>query len=279
MFVRTVDEGSVSAAARSVHLTQPALSRNLKLLEEDVGTRLFARSGRRLVLTPAGRALLPEARSLLEAAQRVETQARRAAADGYYDLRLGCIDSVATYLLPGALRDLRRTWPRLKVTLVTGRSSELIDAIAEGRLDVALVASSGAPPRLASVRVAPYRLEYYGRADVFPELVRCRTTKDLDGLPRVEIAPHTATASERPRALSHAVASNVASVKALVLEGFGVGDLPSFMLTRSEARRLVKAKVPHDASCALYLVVSESWRATSGSALTAALARRVRERC
>jgi len=82
-------------------------------------------------------------------------------------------------------------------------------------------------------------------------------------------------------ALTYAVATTMASVKALVLAGFGVGDLPTFALSAREARRLVRARVAHDPRCAIFLAVGAHWRGPSGTrtenalvgALTAALAR------
>ena len=98
IFVKIVDAGSMSAASRLVHLTQPALSRNLRLLEEELATDLFDRVGRRLVLTPAGRALLPRARALLAQASTVARDIERIAGRQYFDLRVGTVDSVATFL-------------------------------------------------------------------------------------------------------------------------------------------------------------------------------------
>src|SRR5690606_30676702 len=89
LFVEIVTTGSLSAAARTVHLSQPAASRSLKALESELGVDLFERCGRRLVLAPAGRALLPRARALLhdlrDATRAVEEVAER----GYHDVRIG----------------------------------------------------------------------------------------------------------------------------------------------------------------------------------------------
>lgn len=74
-FTATVDEGSVSGAARRLHLTQPGLSRQLRQLEAELGVALFDRAAGRLVLTRSGAALLPLARQLLEAADRLSASA------------------------------------------------------------------------------------------------------------------------------------------------------------------------------------------------------------
>src|SRR5262245_39462356 len=144
-FLRIVEAGSLSAAAHRVHLTQPALSRNLRLLEEELGTPLFLRQGRGLVLTAAGRALVPRARVLLDEADAVARDVGRTAERDYHDLRLGAVDSVATYLLPGVLTRLQEAFPRLAVKLVVGRTASLLDRLRGGALDLAVVAHSGPP--------------------------------------------------------------------------------------------------------------------------------------
>src|SRR5687768_6379547 len=110
VFLQIVDCGSMSAAARAVHLTQPALSRTLKLLEDEVRVPLFERRGRALVLTAGGRALVPRARALLAASEQLALETRRASERAYFDVRIGAVDSVATYLFPAALPALRRTF-------------------------------------------------------------------------------------------------------------------------------------------------------------------------
>src|SRR5262245_29926371 len=232
LFLQIVEHGSLSAAARRVHLTQPALSRNLKLLEEELGVELFHRAGRGLTLTAAGRALATRANALLDDVAHVELSVRRCAERGYFDVRLGAVDSAATYLLPGVLERLHAELPELAVRLTVGRSPLLLERIQHGALDLAVVASSGPPATLAPHRpLGRYALRFYGRADRFPKLARVRSLTGLTSFPSVQIEPGPGQPSLNPDgALSHAVASNVATVKALVLAGFGIGDLPEMVL-------------------------------------------------
>jgi DNA-binding transcriptional LysR family regulator len=260
VFLQIVDSGSMSAAARVMHLTQPALSRTLKLLEGAVGVPLFDRRGRTLVLTAGGRALVPRGRALLAESERVEREVGRSAERSYFDMRLGTIDSVATYLLPELSPALRASFADLAVKLMTARTTTLLRNARAGDLDIAIVAHSGAPPDSRSRRLGPYRLRFYGRRDLYPRLVEAKSEFDVRAFPVVEIDPGHGEPSLVPDdALSYAVASNVATVKALVLAGFGVGHLPDFMLSPDEAATLVHAAVPHDPDCALFLVASPRW--------------------
>lgn len=273
-FLQIVDSGSMSAAARAVHLTQPALSRTLRLLEEEVGVRLFERRGRSLVLTAGGRALVPRGRALLAESERLTLETRRSAERSYFDLRLGTVDSVATYLFPRTLPTLRRTFPELAVKLSTARTSVLLGRIRDGAIDLAIVAHSGPPPGPGVRRLGDYSLQFYGRRDLFPQLRSAKTETDIQAFPVVEIDPGHGEPSLVPAdAFSYAVASNVATVKSLVLAGFGVGDLPAFMLTAQERRALVRAQVPRDPDCGLFLVTAPQFRGAAEARIERAMGR------
>jgi DNA-binding transcriptional LysR family regulator len=261
MFLAIVDAGSMSAAARAVHLTQPALSKNVKQLEDSMGVALFDRRGRALVLTAAGRALVPRANALLEASARAVFDVGRCAQRAYFDVRLGAVDSVATFLVPRIVAPLKRAFAELALKLSTARTVKLLERVRAHDLDLAVVAHSGPPPDLRHTRIAPYRLRFVGLKELYPTLRHVRSEAELKRFPVVEIEPPPGDDGRAPdESCSYALASNVASVKALVLAGFGVGDLPDFMLTRDERRRLVAAELPHDPECALYLIAAAEWR-------------------
>ncbi len=250
----------MTGAARRLAVTQPALSRSLKLLAEELEVTLFERRPRKLTLTSAGRALVPRARAIFDAGDELTQVARRAARRDYFDVRIGCIDSVATYLLPRALTKLQTEYPGLAIKLRCERTPHLLDQIEAGRLDVALCAHSGPPPRVQAHSMARYRLRYYGRTDRFAELASCRTRADVDRFPLVRIVPRAEAALAIPsQTTSYAIAANTATVKAMVLAGFGVGNLLSFMLSAAEQKKLVCAPIDHDPKCRLYLVTAESW--------------------
>jgi DNA-binding transcriptional LysR family regulator len=278
-FLRIVDAGSLSAAAQVVHLTQPALSRNLKLLEEELDTELFERRGRGLVLTPAGRALVPRARWLLREAKEVARAVSRTAELGYFDVRIGTVDSVATYLFPPLVPTLRAAFPELDVKLTTARTAELLKRLREQTLDLAMVAWSGPPEGFPATRLGRYDLQYRGRADRFPELALAKTEAEVRRFPLVEIEPLPGQPTMIPDAApSFAVANSLASVKALVLAGFGVGALLHFMLSPAEGTELAKADIPHDPDCALFLVRGPSWEGEEEARIEAQLAEAVRAR-
>jgi DNA-binding transcriptional LysR family regulator len=279
MFVRIIDTGSVTAAAKALHLTQPALTRNMKQLEADLETPLFQRSGRGLVLTAAGRALEPRARALLDSASAARRDVRRSAQHAYFDLRLGTVDSVATYVLPQALGTLRQTFPDLGIKLYTARTADLLQRLAAGLLDLVIIAWQGPPRTGRATRLGPYYPRYYGRTDRFPTLAQATTHADLQAFPLVQIEPMPGQPTMIPdHALTFALTSSVAAVKSLVMAGFGIGALPTFMLTAVDADRLVAANVAHDPDCGLFLVASATWSSARERDIEAQLAALLRDR-
>lgn len=272
LFLHVVDSGTVNAASRLAHLTQSSVTRSLQLLEHDVGAALFEKQGRGLVLTAAGRALVPKARSVLAEVEAAARTVRQAALRGYSDLRLGAVDSVASYLVPRVFGPLQVQFPELQCKLKTARSAALLEQIDAGTLDVAVVAWSGPPRAERSVRIAPYCLQFFGRRDRFAELAQVRQDAGLRQFPIVEIEslPGQPTLIDTD-APSWAVAHSLASVKALVLAGFGIGAMLDFMLEPVERAQLVKADIAADPHCALWAVLGPERRDPKAAALENAL--------
>lgn len=138
-FVAVADALSFARAARALNLSQPPLSRQIRALEEELGTALFARTKRSVQLTPAGAALLPEARRLLRDADGLKAGAQRIAAGEVGTLALGFISVAAYNLLPELAPEFRRRHPGVKLVLQEATSDVLLGALRQGELDVVLV--------------------------------------------------------------------------------------------------------------------------------------------
>lgn len=126
-------------AAQRCHVVQSALSHQIKALEHELGVDLFARTSRRVDITPAGEAFLPAATACLDAAARARADAVATTGEICGILTVGAIPTVSGVDLPAALGLLRREHPRVKVTLRVGNSNEFVEDIAAGRLDVAVL--------------------------------------------------------------------------------------------------------------------------------------------
>lgn len=141
-FVIIAETGSFQTAADRMHVTQSAISMQMKALEDDLETDLFDRSRRPPVLSPAGRALVEPARGLLEAASDFREQAK--GGEGLFGtLRLGAIPTATTGILPGALARLQEDHPQLQIRLESGLSAALEERVASGDLDAAVITQAG----------------------------------------------------------------------------------------------------------------------------------------
>lgn len=117
-FLATVEEGSLSAAARALGLTQPTLGRQVAALEEDLGILLFERVGKSLVLTPSGVELLDHVRAMCEAANRISLTASGQSKTIDGQVRITASDVMSAYILPPVLKRLRKTAPLLEIDIV-----------------------------------------------------------------------------------------------------------------------------------------------------------------
>jgi len=135
LFLAAAEEGSITAAAKRMHLTQPALSRQIKALEEELGVDLFTRGAHSISLTAAGSVLLEEGRKLLDRADRVVKQVRATADEGE-PLRVGYAPSLAGHLLGLALERFSQLHPRVRVHLADCSSAEMRDGLIQDKLDV-----------------------------------------------------------------------------------------------------------------------------------------------
>ncbi|MEV0681569.1 LysR family transcriptional regulator [Actinosynnema sp. NPDC050436] len=137
--VTVVDEGSFTRAADLLHVTQPALSHQIRALERSVGTPLLDRLPRAVRLTPAGRAWLPFARSALADAERAKVAARRVSGLECGELSVATVYSLTLGALPPVLREWRTLHPDVRIRLFEHRhTDELREAMARGQADVAV---------------------------------------------------------------------------------------------------------------------------------------------
>ncbi len=148
-FVAVAEALNFGRAARRLAISQPPLSRQIKALEEELGTALFTRTRRTVALTAAGSALLPEARRLLREANALKEGARHLAAGEAGTVAIGFISVAAYNIIPAVVPGFRARHPGLKLVLQEGLTDTLLPALAQGEIDAALVLAPVSDPRLA----------------------------------------------------------------------------------------------------------------------------------
>ncbi|WP_194723329.1 LysR substrate-binding domain-containing protein [Noviherbaspirillum malthae] len=138
-FVAVAEENHFGRAAARLHMTQPPLSQTIQALEAALGTDLFERTRRSVALTPAGEALLPEARRILQQTAALPDLARRAASGESGMLSL-CFVSTADYsVLPPLLREFRERHPQVHIDLREATTDVQLEDLMQGRIDAGLL--------------------------------------------------------------------------------------------------------------------------------------------
>ncbi|NUU01860.1 LysR family transcriptional regulator [Herbaspirillum robiniae] len=138
-FVAVIRHGSFSAAADSMDISQPAVSQQVRQLERTLGTPLVERVGRRARATAAGHELLGHAAQIEVAVDAAVEAVSRRAGSAAGRVRLGTGATACIFLLPAVLKDLRRRFPALEITVSTGNTADIAKAVEDNLLDVGLV--------------------------------------------------------------------------------------------------------------------------------------------
>jgi DNA-binding transcriptional LysR family regulator len=140
-FVTVADEMHFGRAAARLHMTQPPLSQAIQSLEAALGITLFLRTRRSVALTPAGHALLPEARRLLLQAAALPDLVKKAAAGESGRLSLAFISTADYSVLPSLLREFRERYPQVHIDLREATTDIQLEDLAQGRIDAGLLIS------------------------------------------------------------------------------------------------------------------------------------------
>lgn len=164
-FVAVAEELHFGKAAARLDMLPSALGRHVRLLEDDIGTRLLTRTTRNVTLTEEGAIFLDEARALLSRAESLATRFQARGRTRTTAIRVGAIDSAAAGLMPLVIRDFRERRPDVAVEMVENKTIRLLPRLLSGRLDLAFVR----PPEIPDKRLQFFFLFYETAVVAVPE--------------------------------------------------------------------------------------------------------------
>jgi DNA-binding transcriptional LysR family regulator len=185
-FVTAAEELHFGRAAQRLEMLPSALGRHMRLLEEDLGTRLMTRTTRSVTLTDDGAILVKEGRALLEQADALSAKFRTSGRKQAATVRVGAIDSAAAGLLPMLLRDFRERRPDVTVQLVEDKTIRLLPRLLSGRLDLAFVRPPESPDKRLEFMFLFHETAVVAVSDHHPLASRkCVTVADLVDQPLI----------------------------------------------------------------------------------------------
>src|SRR5215210_3114535 len=155
LIVAVSEEKSVTRAGERLHLTQSALSHQLRDIEEKLGTPLFSRVNKRMVLTQAGERLLQSARQVLGELKRAEDDIAQIAAGDHGTLRISTECYTCYHWLPEMLKEFNRKYPKVEVKILLEATRRPIEALLNGKLDFAIVSTTERDKRLIYQPIFP----------------------------------------------------------------------------------------------------------------------------
>ncbi|HUG13942.1 MAG TPA: LysR family transcriptional regulator [Thermomicrobiales bacterium] len=250
-FERIAREGSFSRAARSLDMSQAAISGRIQALEAEIGASLFVRGGRKVTLTGAGETFLPYARrALAEMSEGVET-ARQEHSGQYGRVTVGAIDSVANGLLVPVVARFQSDHPAVVISVRTGHTPQIVEELADGVVRLGLVTWSYVTGAVDLDLIARFRDPLVAVvAPGHPLAAQDRTTIDeveREGRPFHETAWGTLADARIARAAQrswndHELPHGL--MQQLIVRGIGAGFLPASLVADDLASsRLVALNV------------------------------------
>lgn len=236
-FVAVAEELHFGAAASRLNMTQPPLSRQIQLLERELGAMLFERSSRKVELTAAGRTLLPSARRILDLCTRTELEVRRVSSGDAGSITIGYTAIAGQSALPGILRLASQNLPGVSLVLREAVSTDQLDGLSKGSMDIGLLRPIVARPGVVSRPLMEDRLVAALPDEHDLATGRGVMLKELDGLPLMMYSTAEARYfhdlvmrlfdSASARANVTQFASQVPALLAFVAAGLGVTLVPA----------------------------------------------------
>ncbi|MFH1132062.1 MAG: LysR family transcriptional regulator [Pseudomonadota bacterium] len=242
-FLAVVEEGGFKRATTRMHITQPALSYQMKQLEQELGATLFHRRPTGVTPTEAGHVLFEHARAVIEAVRRARRAVDELCEGVIGQVRVGTVNSVGIYFLPEILWSMQARYPTARLSVLYRDSNQLMEALLSNRLDLALIANPRPDPRLRHETIIEERVSlvcgrshsFYGKQFLKPS--------DLNGVQFVSLSPENPTGDLVRSHLARLGVSvdpvvstdNVETVKKMVEVGLGVAFLPDMVTSADVA--------------------------------------------
>ncbi|MCZ6852917.1 MAG: LysR family transcriptional regulator [Gammaproteobacteria bacterium] len=254
-FLVTAEEGSLSAAARALEMTQPTLGRQVTALEQELGVALFERDGRGKVLTPSGLELVEHVRSMGDAASRLSLTATGKSDSIAGSICITATEVMAVFLLPPIIHRLRQLEPGIDIELI---ASNTVSDLRRREADIALRGFRPTQPDLIAKKVGDVAAHLYGAKSYLESLGYPMSSAVLSEASFIAFGPTRTTISLlnglglnlTPANFAVTTESRIVQWE-LVKQGVGIGLMPEDV---GDREHLVKRALP-----SLEPLIGEMW--------------------
>ena len=243
-FVRIAELGSITRAAAHLHVAQPALTRHVQRLEDELNVALFTRANRGVRLTEAGQKLLDGATRILRDIERTGDEIRAQDAHPSGKIILGITPTLCPVLVPDLLARMRRDYPMIELKVMHAGMVRLEEFVIDGRVDIALLSELSRSRLIQSTRLAEEEMVLVTRASMRP--AGFVTGDELRHTPLI-LGDGLRAAMDALLA-GHGVELNVETelndhetIRLMVAQGMGAAVLPLSSASRECARGLLEA--------------------------------------
>jgi DNA-binding transcriptional LysR family regulator len=242
IFKAVADHGGITRAAASLHRVQSNVTTRVKQLEERLGTKLFVRQRRKLILSPEGRSLLAYADRLLELSAEAESALRNGTPAG--TLQIGALESTAATRLPPVLSRYHRAFPAVRIELVIGTTGALVTKVVHGEVEAAFVAEPFTTADLEAQHVFSEDLVLITPTS----LPRVRTPQDIGHTTLIAFAAGCSYRRRLESWLGHSHVSpervmefgSYHAIVACVASGAGIAIVPRSVIRISRGARAIR---------------------------------------
>jgi LysR family cys regulon transcriptional activator len=246
---------NITAAAQKLHTSQPGVSKQIKLLEDELGFQIFTREGRNLTrITPVGQQVIDRALRILQETQAIRDLATELRDEGRGSLSIGTTHTQARYVLPDVIHQFRARYPHVRLNLHQGTSEQIAEMVAHDQIDFAI--ATGSDHLFADLTLLPcYR---WHRVIVVPRdhplaSVQRPTLKALAGYPIVTYTFSFSGPSSLQQAFAKAgltpdvaiTARDADVIKTYVRLGLGVGIVAEMAVDSREDADLIAIDASH----------------------------------
>ena len=246
---------NITAAAQKLHTSQPGVSKQIKLLEDELGFQIFTREGRNLTrITPAGQQVIDRAQHILKETQAIRDLATELRDEGRGSLSIGTTHTQARYVLPDVIHEFRTRYPQVKLNLHQGTSEQIAEMVAQDRIDCAI--NTGSEQLFSDLTLLPcyswHRVIVVPRSHPLAEVAK-PTMKQLASYPLITYTFGFSGPSSLHQAFSRAgltpdvaiTARDSDVIKTYVRLGLGVGLVAQMAVDAREDADLVKIDASH----------------------------------